>query len=176
MSVLEKEIEDRVVVWAQKHGFLTPKVKFPERGWPDRLFISPAGHTIFIEFKRPGEVPEAIQAYRIATLTKRNIPAFWTTNFDGALTILKTALGPEGLSETSNSPVVRSSVRRVISGPRSGQDVDGPSYYKDTHPDQPYKESPDRSAISSDQGRVAEGNREMGGLPSDEMDDSPWPP
>jgi hypothetical protein len=32
-----------------------------DRGWPDRLFFIPGGVPLFIEFKQPGQVPEARQ-------------------------------------------------------------------------------------------------------------------
>lgn len=37
-------------------------------GWPDYLFLLPGGRTLWIEFKKPGAKPTALQAHRLATL------------------------------------------------------------------------------------------------------------
>lgn len=130
--MLEKNIEGSVVKWAKERGFLTPKVRFVEVGYPDRLFISPKGHTIFIEFKVPGKRPDPIQYYRLEQLRQRNIPAYWADTYVESINILKAALEPEELSEASHTPAVVASIRRAISRSRSGQDVDGPRYDKDS--------------------------------------------
>lgn len=123
MPVLEKEIEGQVVAWAKKHGFLTPKVKFADSGYPDRLFISPYGHTIFIEFKRPGEHPDPIQNYRIAELHRRNIPACWTDSSLEGIRVLQAALEPSSIPGKSDKadvvPIGGGALSR--SGPRENQ-------------------------------------------------------
>lgn len=134
---LEKDIEEKVKNWAEKHNFLVVKVRFAVVGYPDRLFISPSGHTIFIEFKRPGEVPEPIQSYRIRTLKARNIPAYWTDNYVGAISILRAALDKdtldtEELPEKSNPSAVVTSIRRAIPRPGIGEDVHCPGGDKDS--------------------------------------------
>jgi hypothetical protein len=115
MSVLEREIENVVVSWAKKHGFLTPKVKFAEAGYPDRLFISPKGHTIFIEFKVPGEQPDKLQYYRINELLKRGVPAYWSCDYRDAIGILEAALEPPLLPGESDPPDAEPSGGRLIS-------------------------------------------------------------
>lgn len=40
------------------------------RGWPDRLILWEGGNVLFIEFKQPGEVPRALQAYVHGKLIK----------------------------------------------------------------------------------------------------------
>lgn len=131
MSALEKEVEVPVCTWAKKKGFIVCKVRFVEVGYPDRLFLSPKGHTIFIEFKRLGEQPDPLQAYRLRELKKRGIPAFCCDTVHGAISILQTCLGTEELPEASNTTPLVTSIRRAITGPGAGQDVDGPSYDKD---------------------------------------------
>lgn len=32
-------------------------------GWPDRMFLVPGGRPLFIEFKRPGAKPRAVQMH-----------------------------------------------------------------------------------------------------------------
>lgn len=119
--MLEKAIESRVVAWAKKKGFLAVKVKFNDNGYPDRLFISRKGHTIFIEFKVPGEIPEPLQEYRITELQTRGIPAYWTDNYDDAILILSAALEPEKLPEESGQASIRAGVRRALLRPRPGE-------------------------------------------------------
>lgn len=126
--MLEKEIELPVVKWAQKHGFLTPKVKFQEAGWPDRLFISPHGHVIFIEFKRPGEKPDPLQDHRLAVLRSHGIPAFWVDDVNAGVHILQTALESQAVPAQSDKASVGASVRRLIPRPRPGKDVNRIGY------------------------------------------------
>src|SRR5256885_6943041 len=102
MHLLEREIENKVITWARKRGFLTPKVKFVEAGYPDRLFLSPRGHTIFIEFKVPGAKPDLIQFHRIKELRARNIPAFWVDSEFEAIRILQAAMESTSISGESN--------------------------------------------------------------------------
>lgn len=128
MSVLDESyIENKVVEWADDHDFLTPKVKFAERGWPDRLFISPFGHTIFIEFKRLGGLPDPLQWYRLMELKKRGIPAYCVDTILEGITILKAALEPARLPETSGEVTPITGVRGSLSGPRSGENEHLPS-------------------------------------------------
>lgn len=124
MQILEKTIENFVVWWAKERGFLTPKVKFSEAGWPDRLFISPQGHTIFIEFKVPGEVPDKLQEYRLEQLRKRGITADWCDNTVAALVILKAALESAPVSGESYT----ADVVPISSGPAIGSRI-GEDFY-----------------------------------------------
>lgn len=144
---LEVDIEDAVVKWAKKRKFLTPKVKFVEAGYPDRLFVSPYGHTIFIEFKKPGEQPSAIQNHRLEELRKRGIPATWCDSVHEAIGILnaalETSLGAPPISEEGDKASIISGVRRAVSGPGPREDEYRPgvlqntegerSCYKDAH-------------------------------------------
>ena len=53
--ILEKEIEQRLVRMARRHGGLALKWVCP--GWagvPDRIVLLPGGRVYFIELKRPG--------------------------------------------------------------------------------------------------------------------------
>ena len=56
--MLEKEIESKGCKYAKERGWLTYKFTSPaRRSVPDRIFISPAGLIIFIEFKATGKEP-----------------------------------------------------------------------------------------------------------------------
>lgn len=153
--MLEKDIEGSVCRWAKTKKFLVVKVKFVDIGYPDRLFISPKGHTIFIEFKKPGEKPDPIQNYRLSQLRMRNIPAYLADTYVAAVNILKAALEPETVSEASHQAIAESSVRRVVFGSRTGKDFDGTGSYQDPSGEGTDQVSADRSASPSDDGDVA---------------------
>lgn len=54
--MLERDIERIVTKHAIDYGFLSYKFTSPNnRGVPDRIFISPTGQVIFIEFKQKGK-------------------------------------------------------------------------------------------------------------------------
>lgn len=146
---LEVDIEDKVVQWAQRHKFLTPKVKFVEVGYPDRLFISPYGHTIFIEFKKPGEVPKPIQEHRLNQLRSRGVPAVWCDSVHEAIGILKasleTAVGPPSLPNEGDQASVVAGVRRAIPRPGSGEDIYGLGGVQNLAPEESRKENVDHS-------------------------------
>jgi hypothetical protein len=69
--IREKEhVENPTVNWAHANGCkLTYKMAtIYARSWPDQLFLIPGGRPLFIEFKKPGEVPTEKQAHRIKQL------------------------------------------------------------------------------------------------------------
>lgn len=90
---LEKEIEKKVVKWAKDNRWLAIKyTPIGARGWPDRIFISPAGVHVWVEFKRPGNTPTELQVYRMKELTDNNCKVMWS---DDAVKCI-TALGAIG--------------------------------------------------------------------------------
>lgn len=173
MSGLEKDIEQVVVNWALKHGFLAPKVKFSEAGWPDRLFISPIGHTIFIEFKRPGYKPDPLQEFRLDQLRKRGIPAAWTDNTVEGINILKAAVEPARLPDPSDSVATFPSRSGSVLGPGSGEDVNLSGSTENTVPKIFNSEMSDRSTFKTNVLRLAGGNPEVGRVQGDDLRDSP---
>lgn len=164
MSLLEKTIEDTVVNWAKPRGFLTPKVKFVENGYPDRLFISPIGHTIFIEFKRENEKPRLLQDYRLEELRKRGIPAYWCDNAVEAINILKAAVEPARLPDASDSVTPFPSRSGSIFGSGIGQDVNMSSSSKDSILQGLGQALPSGSSAPAGVLSVAGGNKEVGGV------------
>lgn len=71
--MLEKEIENRVCQYAREKGWLAYKFSSPSRvGVPDRIFISPTGKIIFIEFKRKGMKPTPVQEREHDHLIRHN--------------------------------------------------------------------------------------------------------
>jgi hypothetical protein len=60
--MLERDIERKVGLYAQEKGWLTMKFTSPgRRSVPDRIYISPRGQVVFIEFKAPGKKPTSLQ-------------------------------------------------------------------------------------------------------------------
>jgi len=171
MSVLEKHIENKVVAWAKRAGFLTPKVRFAERGWPDRLFISPKGRHIYIEFKRPGGKLDAIQGFRIIELDKRGIIAIVCDTYDDAVNWLRTVLVSEALPEKSHQPLVGAGVRGAILGSRLGENKYLSGYLP--HPQEQgasEERAGDSPAPSSVQG-LAGRDTEVGGVSGADLSD-----
>ena len=75
--MLEKHIERKVCDYARSCDFLVYKFTSPQRrSVPDRLFISPKGVTLFIEFKAPGKKCTEGQSREIGRLKAKNIPVF----------------------------------------------------------------------------------------------------
>lgn len=62
-EIRENTIERHLLAQCRAHGFLCLKFVSPARGAiPDRIIITPGRHgTVFVEVKRPGEVPEPRQ-------------------------------------------------------------------------------------------------------------------
>lgn len=69
MSILEKDIEKRLVREVKKLGGLCLKWVSPgNSGVPDRIVLMPGGKAIFVELKRPGGREGGLQRYWKATL------------------------------------------------------------------------------------------------------------
>lgn len=45
-------------------------------GVPDRIILLPGGRTVFVELKRPGEKPQALQEWAQGVLKKLGFPVF----------------------------------------------------------------------------------------------------
>jgi len=73
MKKPETTLEEKVCDYAEKtYGMLAWKFTSPGlRGVPDRIFVNREGLVVFIEFKKPGEMPDAQQARRIEELIER---------------------------------------------------------------------------------------------------------
>ena len=66
----EKVVEKKLIDEVKKRGGLCEKWISGTVGWPDRIIILPDGKIGFVEVKRPGEKPRAIQAHRHRRLEK----------------------------------------------------------------------------------------------------------
>jgi len=81
--VLEKIVEAKVNSYAQSKGFLTYKFTSPaRRAVPDRIYISPKGTVIFVEFKREGHKPTPPQEREHHRLRMQNVNVFVIDNVE----------------------------------------------------------------------------------------------
>ncbi len=82
----EKAIEDKVVKWANKEGWLALKfTPHGDVGWPDRIFVSPRGAHCWIEFKAPGKLPTPLQSKRIEQMRSNGAFVKWFNNAADAI-------------------------------------------------------------------------------------------
>jgi hypothetical protein len=164
MSVLEKEIEGRVCEAARELNFLEEKVRFVRNGYPDRIFISPHGFSLWIELKKEGEVPEVIQNYRILELRKRSQIAFWTDQYDECLFAFQTLVEPAFISKAGDPASALARFGRAVLRSRFGQDFRRISYLQDLEEKRSvFKDAYRRPFETSLQG-LAGRNREVGRL------------
>jgi Holliday junction resolvase len=67
-SKREAEIQKRIIERYQAAGYIVVKLMLTNcNGIPDLMLLRD-GRTIFVEVKRPGEVPRPLQQYRIEQL------------------------------------------------------------------------------------------------------------
>lgn len=81
---LEKEIESACRVLAISIGWAFVKFVSPGNpGVPDRMLLSPrGGKTIFVELKRPGEVPTPVQLAWHKVLGRRGFEVWVIDSFE----------------------------------------------------------------------------------------------
>ena len=60
----EREVEKKLILEVKKRGGICEKWVSGTVGWPDRIIILPDGKIGFVEVKRPGGKPRAIQVHR----------------------------------------------------------------------------------------------------------------
>ena len=90
MSILEGEIEQKAVKYAEELGYITFKVSpLSQRGWPDRVFINVHGHHIYIEIKRGKKKPRKLQAHRLEQLKQRHLEVHWSASIEVIRKILR---------------------------------------------------------------------------------------
>lgn len=87
--MLEKEIESKVCEYAKVRGFLVYKFTSPNRrSVPDRMFVHPAGHVFFIEFKREGAKPTVPQEREHVRLRGHNVDVYLVDNAERGKTLI----------------------------------------------------------------------------------------
>jgi hypothetical protein len=94
VRVLENILRDKVchdALWQLGVRSLQLNLHF-DAGWPDRLLLIPGGKPLFIEFKRPGEVPRPLQAQRIDTLRALGYDVSVIDDYDKGMQIIRSKL------------------------------------------------------------------------------------
>jgi hypothetical protein len=82
--MLESQLERKLVEWCRKEGILTYKFSSPShRGVPDRIFLYEE-RTMFLELKRAGNKPTALQLRELATLQEAGFAVGWTDDIANA--------------------------------------------------------------------------------------------
>ena len=80
----ESKLESRVVKLCRKLGLLTYKFSSPsQRGVPDRVIMG-GGKVFFLELKKAGCKPTALQKRELKRITQAGIPSGWADNFNEA--------------------------------------------------------------------------------------------
>jgi hypothetical protein len=88
-KLLEKDLERKVVAYAKSKGVLCYKFSSPgNRGVPDRILIGPTGRIAFLELKREGQKPTALQLHTIDKLRAQGCNAGWVDNLKSAKAII----------------------------------------------------------------------------------------
>ncbi len=72
----EREVEKQLIDKVKKRGGLCEKWVSGSVGWPDRIVILPDGKVGFVEVKRPGKKPRAIQVHRHEKLRKLGMKVY----------------------------------------------------------------------------------------------------
>jgi hypothetical protein len=77
--MLERIIERRICRICRDLGCLAVKYADPGvRGAPDRMILTPGGHALFLELKRPGERPTPHQLAYMTQLQNLGFRVRWT--------------------------------------------------------------------------------------------------
>lgn len=123
MSLLEKTIEDDAVLHALSLNYMHFKLNaLGSKGKPDQLFVPPRGGSFFIEFKREGEQPRALQWYWARHLYVRKQTVYICDNIRHAKHILENHLDPSALPTAGAVTYDEARKCWAILGPWPGQD------------------------------------------------------
>jgi Holliday junction resolvase len=83
--MLEKDLERKVVEYCRAKGILTYKFTSPaHRGVPDRVMIA-NGKVLFLELKREGQRPTALQYREIMKIKQAGGKAAWADTYGAAV-------------------------------------------------------------------------------------------
>jgi hypothetical protein len=84
----ESKIEKKVVEWCRKNGVLNYKFASPSnRGVPDRVLMF-KGKVMFLELKRPGNEPTALQDMNMTKIRAAGVWATWANSYEDATTLI----------------------------------------------------------------------------------------
>ncbi len=104
MDELERDIELKfgsdICRWGELQGVEIIYLKLNvlgQRGWPDRMLLwrgkDGSGHLLFIEWKRPGEVPRPLQKHIHKIIQRTGFEVFTYDNVRDALREVKEKVG-----------------------------------------------------------------------------------
>lgn len=94
MPLTEAKIEAKINRFCKKHRIYCRKFKSAsQRGVPDRIYAFNR-KIVFVELKRPGNKPTALQLRELRLLTEVGIPATWADSYDKAIEVITKELGP----------------------------------------------------------------------------------
>ena len=98
-DMLESAIEQKANGILKEEGWKCLKVKFSEKGWPDRLYIHLSGVIVWIEWKRleTQTEPYPLQYERLEELIGRKQWATWTDTLYDGIWYCRHALVAEGI-------------------------------------------------------------------------------
>lgn len=78
MWVTEQQIQSKLIKKLESEGFYVLKLSVTNKpGIPDLIAIPKNSDVKFIEVKRPGHKPRALQVYRIKELQNHGVSATW---------------------------------------------------------------------------------------------------
>lgn len=118
-SLVEADIERKVIAWSKARGMLPFKLNLMgNTGWPDRMWLFYHPFLCFIEFKRPGEKLRRNQPQRVAELRRRGYSVGVIDNVADGIKFLEAACLSSGGREVNGEP----SVRGVVLSSGRGQD------------------------------------------------------
>lgn len=85
INPLERDIEKSVVVHCHKRGLLTYKFTSPaHRGVPDRIILG-GNKVMFLELKRAGQTPTALQEREMRRIGEHGGHAIWRDSASTAI-------------------------------------------------------------------------------------------
>jgi hypothetical protein len=127
MPILEKTIEDDAVLYALSLNYMHFKLNaLGSKGKPDQFFVAPAGSAFFVEFKRPRELPRALQWYWARHLFVRKQAVYICDNLPHAKHILNHHLDPSALPTTGAVAYDEAGKRWTILGSGAWEDFNLP--------------------------------------------------
>lgn len=145
------------------------------KGWPDRLLLfGPAGHHLYIEWKRPGQEPDAMQQFIHAEMEALGAEVQWHDNHYIALVEVEAFVR----SKTGASPWDEASCpewwRQIILKARKGEDVNSPEKLRSPKAIRHGRRTPSPRAVARDNHKLAIRDEQMGGLSASPIRDDPW--
>lgn len=104
---IETEFVDALADWSRRNHVEVETIKLNlqgRRGWPDRIIIWEGGNLFFIEFKKPGEPPRALQEYIHKILRRMGFVVEVHDNVTDALESVKAKIRASSIAGKSDAP------------------------------------------------------------------------